>query len=92
VIDTVDANLHLGLPVDGREYGTGAQILSALGIERVRLITHNPAKSEELVSHGIEVEERVALPIRRTPENVAYLETKRRRMGHLLGALETNTG
>jgi 3,4-dihydroxy 2-butanone 4-phosphate synthase/GTP cyclohydrolase II len=87
--DTVDANLHLGLPVDGREYGTGAQILSALGVERVRLITNNPAKSEELTAHGIEVEERVALTIRRTPENVAYLETKRRRMGHLL---ESNTG
>jgi 3,4-dihydroxy 2-butanone 4-phosphate synthase/GTP cyclohydrolase II len=87
--DTVDANLHLGLPVDGREYGTGAQILTALGVERVRLITNNPAKCEELVGHGIEVAERVALPIRRTPENVAYLETKRRRMGHLL---ESNTG
>jgi 3,4-dihydroxy 2-butanone 4-phosphate synthase / GTP cyclohydrolase II len=87
--DTVDANLLLGLPVDDREYGTGAQILSALGVERVRLITNNPAKRDELVAHGIEVEERVALPIRRTPENVAYLETKRRRMGHLL---ESNTG
>jgi 3,4-dihydroxy 2-butanone 4-phosphate synthase/GTP cyclohydrolase II len=90
--DTVDANLHLGLPVDDREYGTGAQILSALGVERVRLITNNPAKTDELVAHGIEVEERVALPIRPTPENITYLETKRRRMGHLLGALETNAG
>jgi 3,4-dihydroxy 2-butanone 4-phosphate synthase / GTP cyclohydrolase II len=90
--DTVDANLHLGLPVDGREYGTGAQILSALGVERVRLITNNPAKCEELGAHGIEVEERVALPTRPTPENITYLETKRRRMGHLLGALESNTG
>jgi 3,4-dihydroxy 2-butanone 4-phosphate synthase/GTP cyclohydrolase II len=90
--DTVDANLLLGLPVDDREYGTGAQILSALGVERVRLITNNPAKCEELVAHGIGVEERVALPIRRTPENITYLQTKRRRMGHLLGALETNVG
>ena len=90
--DTVDANLHLGLPVDGREYGTGAQILSALGVERLRLITNNPAKCEELGAHGIEVEERVALPTRPTPENITYLETKRRRMGHLLGALESNTG
>ena len=88
--DTVDANLHLGLPVDDREYGTGAQILAALGVERVRLITNNPAKSEQLAAHGIEVEERVALPIRPTPENITYLETKRRRMGHLLGALESN--
>ena len=60
--DTVDANLHLGLPVDSREYGTGAQILAALGVERMRLITNNPAKCEELDGYGIEVEERVALP------------------------------
>jgi 3,4-dihydroxy 2-butanone 4-phosphate synthase/GTP cyclohydrolase II len=90
--DTVDANLHLGLPVDDRDYGTGAQILAALGVERVRLITNNPAKCEELGACGIEVAERVALPIRPTPENITYLETKRRRMGHLLGALETNVG
>jgi 3,4-dihydroxy 2-butanone 4-phosphate synthase/GTP cyclohydrolase II len=90
--DTVDANLHLGLPVDGRDYGTGAQILAALGVDRVRLITNNPAKCEELGACGIEVAERVALPIRPTPENITYLETKRRRMGHLLGTLETNVG
>ena len=86
--DTVDANLHLGLPVDSRDYGTGAQILLALGAQRLRLITNNPAKCEDLDEFGIEVVERVALPVRPTPENITYLETKRRRMGHLLGGLE----
>src|SRR4051812_21338577 len=86
--DTVDANLHLGLPVDSREYGTGAQVLRALGVERLRLITNNPAKWQDLDGYGIEVVERVALPSRPTPENITYLETKRRRMGHLLDELE----
>jgi 3,4-dihydroxy 2-butanone 4-phosphate synthase/GTP cyclohydrolase II len=89
--DTVDANLHLGLPVDSREYGTAAQIVLALGVQRVRLITNNPAKYEELDGYGIEVAERVALPARPTPENITYLETKRRRMGHLLGELEATS-
>src|SRR4051794_29267749 len=87
--DTVDANLHLGLPVDSRDYGTGAQILLALGVQRLRLITNNPAKCEDLGDFGIEVAERVALPVRPTPENITYLETKRRRMGHLLADLES---
>ena len=86
--DTVEANLHLGLPVDSREYGSAAQILLALGVERLRLLTNNPAKCQDLDSYGIEVAERVALPPRPTPENIAYLETKRRRMGHLLDGLE----
>jgi 3,4-dihydroxy 2-butanone 4-phosphate synthase/GTP cyclohydrolase II len=90
--DTVDANLHLGLPVDNRDYGTGAQILMALGVKRLRLITNNPAKWAELDAHGVDVVERVALPARSTPENIPYLETKRRRMGHLLGGLETSVG
>jgi 3,4-dihydroxy 2-butanone 4-phosphate synthase/GTP cyclohydrolase II len=88
--DTVDANLHLGLPVDDRDYGTAAQILLALGAERLRLITNNPAKCEDLDSYGIEVVERIALPPRPTPENITYLETKRRRMGHLLAELEND--
>jgi len=87
--DTVDANLQLGLPVDSREYGTAAQILLALGVERLRLMTNNPAKCEDLDTYGIDVVDRVALPPRPTPENITYLETKRRRMGHLLGGLET---
>ena len=90
--DTVDANLHLGLPVDSREYGTAAKILLELAVERVRLITNNPAKCDDLGAYGIEIAERVGLPPRPTPENITYLETKRRRMGHLLGGLETGVG
>jgi 3,4-dihydroxy 2-butanone 4-phosphate synthase/GTP cyclohydrolase II len=82
--DTVDANLRLGLPVDTREYGIGAQILMELGVERLRLMTNNPAKFRGLEGFDLEIVERVALPIRSTPDNLAYLATKRRRMGHLL--------
>ena len=90
--DTVDANLHLGLPVDSREYSTAAKVLLELGVERMRLITNNPAKCADLGAYGIEISERVALPARPTPKNITYLETKRRRMGHLLGGLETSVG
>ena len=90
--DTVDANLHLGLPVDSRDYGIGAEILMALGVERLRLITNNPAKCAELDAYGIDVVERVALPARWTTENITYMETKRRRMGHLLGDRKTSAG
>jgi 3,4-dihydroxy 2-butanone 4-phosphate synthase/GTP cyclohydrolase II len=82
--DTVDANTLLGLPVDDREYGVGAQILMDLGVSRMRLMTNNPAKYEGLQGYGLEIVQRVPLTSRVTPENVAYLETKRRRMGHLL--------
>lgn len=90
--DTVDANLHLGLPIDGREYGTAAQILMALRVDRVRLITNNPAKYNDLAGFGIELVERVASPTNETPENITYLETKRRRLGHLLPGFETEVG
>jgi 3,4-dihydroxy 2-butanone 4-phosphate synthase/GTP cyclohydrolase II len=80
------------LPVDAREYGTAAKVLLELGVQRLRLITNNPAKCDDLAAYGIEIAERVALPTRRTPENITYLETKRRRMGHLLGDLETSVG
>jgi 3,4-dihydroxy 2-butanone 4-phosphate synthase/GTP cyclohydrolase II len=82
--DTVDANLMLGLPVDSREYGIGAQILVELGVRSIRLITNNPAKYEGLDGYGLEIVERVALPTRVTTDNAAYLETKRSRMGHLI--------
>ena len=82
--DTVDANLMLGLPVDDREYGIGAQILVALGVSRMRLMTNNPAKYTGLSGYDLEIVERVPLASRPTPHNLAYLETKRRRMGHLL--------
>jgi len=82
--DTVDANLLLGLPVDSREYGIGAQMLNDLGVRRMRLITNNPAKYSGLEGYGIEIVERIAMATRSTPENVRYLHTKRARMGHLL--------
>jgi len=80
--DTVDANVMLGVPVDSREYGVGAQILADLGVERMRLLTNNPAKYRGLAGYGLEIVERVPLPPRKTAENVRYLEAKRRRLGH----------
>ncbi|MDA8317290.1 MAG: bifunctional 3,4-dihydroxy-2-butanone-4-phosphate synthase/GTP cyclohydrolase II [Actinomycetota bacterium] len=82
--DTVDANVELGLPVDGREYGIGAQILLDLGVQRVRLLTNNPAKRRGLEGFGVEVLERVPLETRPNRENLRYLNTKRARLGHLL--------
>lgn len=82
--DTVQANLDLGLPADRREYGAAAAILADLGVDGVRLLTNNPAKVSGLRAHGIEVVDRVGLEVGRTPENAAYLATKRTEMGHLL--------
>lgn len=85
-VDTVDANLELGLPSDAREYGTGAQILSDLGIRSMRLLTNNPAKRAGLSGFGLDISERVPLEIAPNPHNAFYLETKRARMGHQLDA------
>ncbi|MGW0517200.1 bifunctional 3,4-dihydroxy-2-butanone-4-phosphate synthase/GTP cyclohydrolase II [Crossiella sp. NPDC003009] len=86
--DTVDANLALGMPADARDYGTGAQILSDLGIRSMRLLTNNPAKRVGLEGYGLRVVDRVPMPIRPNPENLRYLRTKRDRMGHELYDLE----
>jgi len=86
--DTVDANLDLGLPVDTRKYGTGAQILVDLGITTMRLLTNNPAKFGGLDGYGLEIVERVPLESMPNPENIRYLRTKQQRMGHLLEGLE----
>ena len=83
-LDTVDANTELGLPIDSREYGIGAQILVDLGVDKLRLLTNNPAKYGGLAGYGLEVVERVALSTVPTPENLKYLQTKRDRMGHLI--------
>jgi 3,4-dihydroxy 2-butanone 4-phosphate synthase/GTP cyclohydrolase II len=80
--DTVDANTELGLPVDSREYGIGAQILADLGVRELKLMTNNPAKYGGLGGYGLTVVERVSLNTIPTPENEAYLRTKRERMGH----------
>jgi 3,4-dihydroxy 2-butanone 4-phosphate synthase/GTP cyclohydrolase II len=86
-VDTVDANLDLGLPVDAREYSTGAQILADLGVESLRLLTNNPAKVQGLSGFGIKVTGRVGLPVEATPDNLRYLIAKRDRLGHHLDGL-----
>jgi 3,4-dihydroxy 2-butanone 4-phosphate synthase/GTP cyclohydrolase II len=87
-LDTVSANTAQGLPVDTRSYGVGAQIICDLGVERIRLITNNPAKYGGLDGYGITITARIALPTVETPHNVRYLRTKRDRLGHLLNGLE----
>jgi 3,4-dihydroxy 2-butanone 4-phosphate synthase/GTP cyclohydrolase II len=86
--DTVDANLALGVPADARDYGTGAQILSDLGVKTMRLLTNNPAKRVGLEGYGLTVVDRVPLSVWPNPENLRYLRTKRDRMGHDLGDLD----
>jgi 3,4-dihydroxy 2-butanone 4-phosphate synthase/GTP cyclohydrolase II len=80
--DTVDANLDLGLPADARHYGAASQILKDLGVGSVRLLTNNPAKTQGLDAYGVPVVERVPLTPHPNDHNLAYLQTKRDRMGH----------
>jgi GTP cyclohydrolase II len=82
-LDTVEANLALGLPEDARDYRAAAEMLLDLGVRAVCLLTNNPAKVEGLGRHGVEVVERVPLRISPNPSNVGYLRTKREKMGHL---------
>ena len=90
-LDTVDANLQLGLPVDTREYGIGAQIIADLGVNQLRLMTNNPSKYGGLGGYGLTVVDRVPLNTVPTPENEAYLRTKRERMGHLIEFTDEKT-
>ena len=83
-LDTLDANVALGFPVDGRDYGAAAAILADLGISRVRAITNNPEKLRQLAEHGITVTEQVPLVVGVGSFNEGYLEAKRDRMGHIL--------
>ena len=87
-LDTVDANISLGLPVDLRHYGVGAQILVDLGIRKLRLLTNNPRKVVGLESHGLELVERVPIEAEATDENRRYLRAKRERLGHILDTLD----
>jgi 3,4-dihydroxy 2-butanone 4-phosphate synthase/GTP cyclohydrolase II len=87
-VDTVDANTELGLPVDAREYSTGAQILTDLGVSSLRLLTNNPAKIKGLADYGLKVTGTVSLPISATPHNLRYLIAKRDRLGHLIELTE----
>ena len=86
--DTVDANLSLGLPVDSREYGIGAQILVDLGVTSMQVMTNNPKKYGGLEGFGITVTGRVPIETAPNPENIHYLRTKRERMGHLIEGLD----
>lgn len=88
--DTVDANLDLGLPADARHYGTATQVLRDLGVTSVRLLTNNPDKVENLEDFGIHVAARVPLTPHPNDHNIAYLLTKRDRMGHDLPDLDAD--
>jgi 3,4-dihydroxy 2-butanone 4-phosphate synthase/GTP cyclohydrolase II len=86
--DTVDANLELGLPVDSREYGIGAQILVDLGVTTMRIMTNNPMKYGGLEGFGLDIVGRVPLTVHSNPENIEYLRTKQNRMGHIFEGLD----
>jgi len=83
-MDTVDANLKLGFPMDLREYGLGAQILVDLGLKTIRLLTNNPKKLVGLQGYGLEVVEQLPIRVKPNPHNKRYLETKRTKLGHMI--------
>ncbi|MFI0983161.1 bifunctional 3,4-dihydroxy-2-butanone-4-phosphate synthase/GTP cyclohydrolase II [Streptomyces sp. NPDC021093] len=87
-VDTLDANLELGLPADARDYGAGAEMLTDLGVRSVRLMTNNPDKITALVRHGLTVSGREVMPVQASEHNLRYLRTKRDRMGHDLPWLD----
>ena len=91
-MDTVEANIALGFGPDLRDYGVGAQILADLGLHNIRLLTNNPKKVIGLESYGIKIVETVPLIVPCTPYNIRYLETKQKKLGHLLGIQEVNDG
>src|SRR6266571_5180908 len=86
-LDTVDANVELGLPVDARDYSAAASVLQELGIQKVRLMTNNPAKILGLEAEGVEVVERVPIETLPNEVNAPFLRAKASRMGHLLDGL-----
>ena len=86
-LDTVDANLKLGLEVDTRDYRVGAQILLDLGLSSVRLMTNNPDKVDALGTFGVNVRERIGIDSTIDEFNEAYMKAKKERLGHLLGHL-----
>ena len=87
-MDTVEANIALGFAPDLRDYGVGAQILADLGLHNVRLLTNNPKKVIGLESYGIKIVETVSLIAPCNPYNIRYLETKQKKLGHILGIQE----
>ncbi|WP_432152386.1 bifunctional 3,4-dihydroxy-2-butanone-4-phosphate synthase/GTP cyclohydrolase II [Streptomyces sp. bgisy029] len=87
-VDTLDANLELGLPADARDYAAGAQILKDLGVRSLRLMTNNPEKTDAVLRHGLAVTGREPMPVQAGEHNLRYLRTKRDRMGHDLPWLD----
>lgn len=83
-LDTVEANLQLGFDMDSRDYGIGAQILSDLGVSKIRLITNNPKKRVGLMGYGLEIVDNIPIEIIPNPHNVKYLQTKRDKLGHTI--------
>ncbi|HAC22534.1 MAG TPA: bifunctional 3,4-dihydroxy-2-butanone-4-phosphate synthase/GTP cyclohydrolase II [Porphyromonadaceae bacterium] len=83
-MDTVEANIHLGHKADERDYGVGAQILSEIGVHKMRLITNNPVKRIGLEAYGLEIIENVPIEITPNEYNEFYMKTKKERMGHML--------
>jgi 3,4-dihydroxy 2-butanone 4-phosphate synthase / GTP cyclohydrolase II len=81
-MDTVEANLHLGFPMDKRDYGIGAQILRYLNITKLRLMSNNPKKRAGLLGYGLEIVETVPIEVKPNPHNEKYLFTKRDKLGH----------
>ncbi|MFF3705500.1 GTP cyclohydrolase II [Streptomyces umbrinus] len=91
-LDTVEANLALGLPVDARDYGVAAEILHDLDVRSVRLLSNNPRKREALLRNGIKVDAQVPLLIPPCEDNITYLRTKRERLDHDLPHLDAVVG
>jgi 3,4-dihydroxy 2-butanone 4-phosphate synthase/GTP cyclohydrolase II len=83
-LDTVEANLKLGFPMDLRDYGVGAQMLCDLGLKTIRLLTNNPKKIVGLQGYGLKIVEQLPIRVKANKHNARYLATKRNRMGHLL--------
>jgi 3,4-dihydroxy 2-butanone 4-phosphate synthase / GTP cyclohydrolase II len=81
-MDTVEANLHLGFPMDKRDYGVGAQILRYLGVAKINLISNNPKKRAGLLGYGLEIVDTVPIEVVPNPHNEKYLQTKRDKLGH----------
>jgi 3,4-dihydroxy 2-butanone 4-phosphate synthase/GTP cyclohydrolase II len=81
--DTVEANIELGFKMDERDYGVGAQILRALGVSKIKLMTNNPKKRAGLIGYGLEIVENIPIIIEPNEHNLKYLETKKNKMGHV---------